>query len=121
MKFVVTRTSQNGSDYPPCPEAVKGKIAVWDRRTLKSAEEYDKKWGHEGKWHERGTDHRFWYNKDRSIGGIKRRLPDMDCWYVEISCLEELIAFVDRYSRIIIKREMHDEICSIEIYDDYRE
>jgi hypothetical protein len=121
MRFLVTRTSQDGNDYSPCPEANRGKIAVWDRRTYKSPEEHDDEWGHKEKWHDRGTDHGFWYKEIDIIGGIKRRLPDRDCWYIDLSSIEELIAFMNRHGSIILDREMDDETYGIEIYDDYRE
>lgn len=117
MRFLIKRTSGWGGDTPPVPDATKGTAPVWDRRTFKSPEEHDAKFGYRDKWLERGTEHGYWEEDGQS--GIKRRFDDHLAWFVEISTLDELIAFQKTHGDLVLSGD--DGTPSIEIYDDYRE
>ena len=100
MKFTINRTS-NVWDDKPCKEATPYKVTRVETRTLKTHEEFDKKFGaREGKWLKNGTNH-------RKIGGcIARDNGTKKCWAIELNSLEYLIALYRKYGALVIETNM---------------
>ncbi len=121
MKFIITRTSEwGGDDNSPCEEAKRSQIVKVETRTLRTPEEFDKKFAtREGAWLSVGTNHRIGRN-----GYICRDREMMDVWTIEVNSIEELIELSRKYGEIIVAdhySNSNDEYPSLEIYDDYRE
>lgn len=120
MKFIITRTSEWDDDCSPCEEAKRSQVVRVETRTLRTPEEFDKKFAaREGAWLSVGTNHRT--GKD---GYICRDREMMDVWTVEVNSIEELIALSRKYGEIIVGNHYlssNDEYPTLEIYDDYRE
>ena len=118
MIFQVVRTSQR-NDEKPFKDCIPIKLISVETRTLHTPEEFDKKFGgREGKWLNRGTNHRV----DAS-GYITRDRGFEDAWGIEINSIEELIDFQEAVGEeLVLGTSMidHNTPC-IEIYDDYRE
>lgn len=116
MKFTISRTS-NWDNENPCEEATPYEVIRVDVRTFKTPEEFDKKLAYrEGKWLEKGTNHRV------INGCIARDVGTERCWAIEVNSLEDLIALYHKYGSLVIETNMWDrETPNIEIYDDYRE
>lgn len=117
MKFTITRTSLYGDEGKPCEGAIPCEVTIVERRTFKTPEEFDEKMScFEGKWLEKGTNHRI------IDGYIARDIGKKDCWAVEINSLEDLMALQRKYGDLVIETNWADEETpNIEIYDDYRE
>lgn len=118
MLFEVTRTSLWG-DEKPYDKCVPIKLTRVETRTLKTPEEFNEKFSkREGRWLEKGTNHRI--NED---GYITRDMEKWDRWGIKIGSLRELMNFVDAVkNEVIIKKSMvDDKTPCLEIYDDYRE
>ncbi len=117
MKFTITRTSLYGDECKPCKEAMPYEVTNVEIRTLKTPEEFDKKFGLiEGKWLDTGINHRI------IDGCIARDIGTRKCWSVDINSLEDLIAFKRKYGDLVIETNLWDgKTPHIEIYDDYRE
>lgn len=115
MKCEITRASR--WEGQPCPEAAQEQLVRIDRRTFKTPEEHDIKWGHRGKWLDEGTNHR----KER--GGIVRDLKAEPVWVASFETLVDVLAFMDREGAIVI-RPSADYVgidYRLTIYDDYME
>ena len=90
-----------------------------ETRTLHTPEEFDMRFGkREGKWLEKGTNHRI-----NAIGYITRDMELVDGWGIEINSLEELMGFQEAVGEELILRTswIDNKTPCIEIYDDYRE
>ena len=114
MKFRITRTSSNYFDEArPCEKAVKGTYLYTHTRTC-TEEEFNRKFAdREGLWRSKGINHRV-----DSRGYIQRE-DEREGFLIEISTLEELVAFVDEVGDIVISKD--NPMPEIEIYDGYRE
>lgn len=119
MKFIITRTSDYGDDNSPCEEAKRSQVVKVETRTLRTPEEFDKKFAaREGTWLSIGTNHRI--GRD---GYICRDREMMNVWTIEVNSIEELIELSRKYGEIIVADHYwsNDEYPTLEIYDAYRE
>lgn len=115
MKFLVTRTSQWGDDVSPCPEARQETYTRIDERTTNDPAKVGAHLGEVDWWYGAGRNHRV------ERGCIKRDIDDTG-WFVELSTLDELMAFVARHGELVIgPYYANPDIIRIEIYDSYRE
>lgn len=113
MEFEVERTSEFLSLHEPCEEAYEKEVIRFDIRTFGNFEEYDAKF--KDNWTDRGVNHCV--NKD---GNIQREIKEKT-WFVRIDTLEELLAFKDKYGRLVIEDAWDREnVTKVEIYDGYR-
>ena len=118
MIFQVTRTSQ-WNDKKPFEDCIPIKLTRVETRTLRTPEEFDMKFGkREGKWIEKGTNHRV-----DARGYITRDMGFEDAWGIEIGSLEGLMDFAKTVGEELILRIswIDNKTPCIEIYDDYRE
>lgn len=118
MIFQVVRTSQ-WNDEKPFKDCIPIKLICVETRTFRTPEEFDNKFGdREGKWLNRGTNHRV----DAS-GYITRDRGFEDAWGIEINSIEELIDFQEAVGEeLVLGTSMIDNNTPcIEIYDDFRE
>ena len=118
MIFQVIRTS-NWSDEKPFEDCIPIKLTKVETRTFRTPEEFDKKFSEcEGKWIEKGTNHRV-----DARGYITRDRELVNEWGIEINSLEELIKFQEavREELILGTSRIDNKTPCIEIYDDYRE
>ena len=118
MIFQVVRTSQ-WNDEKPFKDCIPIKLTTVETRTLRTPEEFDNKFGdREGKWLNRGTNHRV-----DAMGYITRDMGFQDAWGIEINSLEELMDFQKAVGEeLVLNTSMIDnKTPCIEIYDDYRE
>lgn len=119
MIFQVTRTSNNWSEEKPFDTCIPIKLINVQTRTFRTPEEFDNKFGdREGKWLDRGTNHRI-----DARGYITRDMGLEDVWGIEINSLEELMKFQETVGKeLVIQTSWVDnKTPCIEIYDDYRE
>ena len=116
MKCLVTRTSLQGDDdVPPCPEARRENYTRIDERTTDDPAKVGAHHGESDWWYSAGRNHRV------ERGCIKRDIDDTG-WFVELSTLDELMAFVARHGELVIgPYYANPAITRIEIYDSYRE
>ncbi|MEN6296989.1 MAG: hypothetical protein ABFC92_03460 [Rectinema sp.] len=67
----------------------------------------------------------FWDNKkpcdEAKEEDVKLWGESTEAWVIEISSLEELLDFVNKYGDLIISTGATEPTFKIEIYDDYRE
>jgi hypothetical protein len=117
MRFLITRLS---TDRKPVPSAKKIMIPCWDIRAC-TEEYFDQHLATPPEtWRSQFSEH-----KELSGGGIARRFPeDKKAWLVEISSLEELLAFSGRVESSLIVSGTTIELYpgidgNITIYDDY--
>lgn len=107
MLFRISRTSI--CEGKPCDEAISMTTVRIDERGVDDPAKIRAYYGENTDW---------WYSNGRNHrvenGHIKRDFDD-EAWYVEISSLDELMKFIDKYGCIVVS------LSSIEIYDDYRE
>ena len=118
MIFQVIRTSQ-WNDKKPFEDCIPIKLTRVETRTLRTPEEFDKKFGdREGKWLNRGTNHRV-----DARGYITRDMGFEDAWGIEIGSLEGLMDFAKTVGEELVLRTswIDNKTPCIEIYDDYRE
>ena len=118
MIFQVVRTSQR-NDEKPFKDCIPIKLISVETRTLHTPEEFDNKFGdREGKWLNRGTNHRV-----DAMGYITRDMGFQDAWGIEINSLEELMDFQKAVGEeLVLNTSLIDnKTPCIEIYDDYRE
>lgn len=122
MRFRVTRTSAKYDGESPCHGATPGEVERWDIRTFKSAEQYDAKLGHEGRWTERGTDHQVIYGPGGETRGIKRKVDPEHGWFIDFDSLADLLAFHEEHGDLVIETdERSGSVPTIQIYDEWRE
>ena len=117
MIFQVTRTS--AWEEKPWDNCIPIQLTRVETRTLHTPEEFDMKFGmREGKWIEKGTNHRI-----NAIGYITRDMELVDKWGIEINSLEELMDFQEAVGEKLVLRTSWIDYKTpcIEIYDDYRE
>ena len=117
MIFQVVRTSD--SDKKPWDNCIPIRLVRVETRTLRTPEEFDMKFGmKEGKWIEKGTNHRV-----DARGYITRDRELVDEWGIEINSLEELMKFQEAVGEALVLRTSYidNKTPCIEIYDDYRE
>ena len=117
MIFQVTRTSL--WDEKPWDRCIPIQLTRVDTRTFRTSEEFDTIRGkHEGKWIEKGTNHRV-----DARGYITRDRELVDEWGIEINSLEELMKFQEAVGEALVLRTswIDNKTPCIEIYDDYRE
>lgn len=122
MKFLITRTSNwNGMDDLKLSKRwniTREKFDRVERFTLKSFEEFDKKFENfEGPFLSKGTNHR------KVNGCIERTLKNNnEGQFIEINTLEDLVDLQNECGDIIMTLSMwNPNVNEIEIYDDYRE
>ena len=118
MIFQVVRTS-NRDDKKPFEDCIPIKLTKVETRTFRTPEEFDKKFSEcEGKWIEKGTNHRV-----DARGYITRDRELVNEWGIEINSLEELMKFQEavREELILGTSRIDNKTPCIEIYDDYRE
>jgi hypothetical protein len=128
VRFVVSRTSMC-SDEQPCPEAVAARLPAYDRRTCKSAAEFDARIGRgepgtpSGPWESWGSEHTIEQGPRGGATGITRRRPaDQKVWTIEIDSLDALLSFADKHGDLVLTRHVGNEVeREIEIYDGWRE
>ena len=124
MIFQVVRTSQRYRtsqwyDEKPFKDCIPIKLTIVETRSFRTPEEFDNKFGdREGKWLNRGINHRV-----NERGYITRDMVFEDVWGIEINSIEELIDFQEAVGEeLILRTSMIDnKTPCIEIYDDYRE
>lgn len=118
MIFQVVRTSQ-WNDEKPFKDCIPIKLTRVETRSFRTPEEFDNKFGdREGKWLNRGINHRV-----NERGYITRDMVFEDVWGIEINSIEELIDLQEAVGEeLILRTSMIDnKTPCIEIYDDYRE
>ena len=118
MIFQVVRISQR-NDEKPFKDCIPIKLTMVETRSFRTPEEFDNKFGdREGKWLNRGTNHRV-----NARGYITRDIGFADAWGIEINSIEELIDFQEAVGEeLVLGTSMIDNKTPyIEIYDDYRE
>ena len=118
MIFQVTRTS-GWDDKKPWDNGIPIRLVRVETRALRTPEEFDMKFGmREGKWIEKGTNHRV-----DARGYITRDRELVDEWGIEINSLEELMKFQETVGEELVLRNswIENKTPCIEIYDDYRE
>ncbi|HLX53524.1 MAG TPA: hypothetical protein VKR58_06270 [Aquella sp.] len=138
MKFRITETRTIYDEnyehiLPPCKEAKKEGCWVYvDRRTCKTPEEFNKKFGPREIWEEKGTNHRIiGKSKDQMIAR-DFILTESEIYYtIELNTLEELLKFSNNYGNLVFGSgyfsneenppNAHEYMPWIEIYNDYRE
>ena len=117
MIFQVTRTSV--WEEKPWDNCIPIQLTRVETRTLHTPEEFDMRFGkREGKWLEKGTNHRI-----NARGYITRDMELVDKWGIEINSLEELMDFQEAVGAELVLNTswIDNETPCIEIYDDYRE
>lgn len=119
MKFVICRSST--WDKKPCKEAKKMKVENWHTRTIKSPEEFDKRFGEdEGKWLSKGKNHTI-----TKKGWITRQEEDIEEWCIELASLADLGKLFEKYGQLILSQysnsNPHIVQYEVEIYDSWRE
>lgn len=121
MEFKISRTSM-WFEEKPCDKAYKKEIIKQDERGFKSFEDHDEKLLREGKWLEKGFNHKILppnkrFEKEHIYREFKTKV-----WTIKIDTLEELLELFNTYGELIIKSSFeNDNIYEIEIYDDWRE
>lgn len=110
MKFLVRRTSCLYSK--PCDEAVLEPFIYVDERTVDDPAKIPAFNGKSEWWYKDGTNHRV-------IDGHICRDINSNGWFIEVSSLDELMQFYQKYGRLIFLPECRG-VDGIEIYDDYR-
>lgn len=109
MKFIIVRTSAHEK---PCDEAVRENYVKVDIRTVDDPSKLP--YGG-ANWYSEGRNHRV-------ENGMIKRDTDADAWFLELSSLDELVAFHKKYGSLVIDASYcNPDIIEIEIYDDYRE
>ena len=124
MIFQVVRTSQRYRtsqwyDEKPFKYCIPIKLTIVETRTFRTPEQFDDKFGdREGKWLNRGTNHRV-----DARGYITRDMGFEDAWGIEINSLEELMDFQEAVGEELVLNtsRIDNKTPCIEIYDDYRE
>lgn len=117
MKFIIKRTSIYGPDSAPCEGATLQPFPRWETRTINESGFNEKYGEREGLWRSKGTEH-----TTTEQGYITRKREDEMLWAIEINTIEELIAFHEKYGRLVIEESWNnDKFLQLEIYDDYRE
>ena len=117
MIFQVVRTSQ-WDDEKPFKDCIPIKLTMVETRTFRTPEEFDNKFGDkEGKWLDRGTNHRV------DARGYITRDMEFEAWGIEIGSLEGLMDFAKTVGEELVLRTswIDNKTPCIEIYDDYRE
>ena len=117
MIFQAIRTS--AWEEKPWDNCIPIQLTRVETRTLHTPEEFDMRFGkREGKWLEKGTNHRI-----NARGYITRDMELVDGWGIEINSLEELMGFQEAVGEELILRTswIDNKTPCIEIYDDYRE
>lgn len=117
MIFQVTRTSM--FEGKPWKDCIPIQLTRVESRTFHTPEEFDKKFSErEGKWLEKGTNHRI-----NARGYITRDMELVNEWGIEINSLEELMNFQKEVgTNLVLETSYIDgKTPCIEIYDDYRE
>lgn len=117
MKFRIDRTSGYEENEAPCDGAFQDTYARVDIRTVcDPAKIYRRETQNTDWWYKEGLNHRV------LNGNIARDYPGEVGWFMNIDSLEDLLRFADKYGELIIGRSYGDpNLCSIEIYDTYRE
>lgn len=117
MLFEVTRTSCGFGDKCPYEKCIPIKLTMVETAPLATPEEFDAKYGREGKWLEVGKNHRI------NERGFIARDVEKDTYGIEINSLEELMDFFADVNKDIVlqKSWIDDKTPCLEIYDDYRE
>ena len=115
MKFTCLRKSFDDAEKKPCEEAVKGTVTKYLPRSLPK-EELIKKYPYED--YSRCVD----FIGDDGIKRCKSPVTN-DCYLIEINSLEQLISFINKYGKVLIKPAWcTDDYCeadlpAIEIFD----
>ncbi len=114
MKCNITRTSLWDEYVAPCEEAF---LSTYTRRDVRNVDSPEKLSGSrsESQWKEFGTNHRV------ENGCIVRDYENEKCWCVEITTLEALLEFSNKYGDLVIDKNHRGYMPEIEIYDSYRE
>ena len=89
MRFVVSRTSIHDDDKAPCPEAFRAELPRWSYWTFRSIKEAEA----------RHPDKEF----EKTAGGLRSRKDPGRSWCLEISTLEELLAFYSTHGPLVIE------------------
>lgn len=113
MRFTVSRTSLGwDGDGRPCEHAVRGTYIETERRHPSATTWTD---DHRRRWYAEGVNH-------REEDGDFVREQIIPAWFIEISTLDALAAFVGSHGDVVITGGRSDfPGLGIEIYDDYRE
>ena len=114
MRFLIHRTTDYPSKYPPCKGAYKHACWRIDEGPVDAP-------GRIRAWYGEGINHRV------ENGCIKRDFPDSH-WAIDIDSLDALVALADAQGDIIVLKEhvfaYYDDdgpLWHLEIYDCYRE
>jgi len=115
MRFMVKRrsciSSDEYKDARPCDGVVKGEYIYTDVRYTDTPEHVPYHMGKSDWWYEQGTNHRL-------INGNIARDLKVNGWILEVSSLEELIAFKQKVGSPIVIWDVMSDLMLIEI-DDY--
>lgn len=107
--FTISRTSRFiDSEVRPHLKAYAGSFVSYEYWTFKTVREAEKRY----------PDKEF----EKVNGSVRSVGVDKDCWLIDFSDLDELVAFSDEVGEIIVGANFrnHDQP-HIEIYDGYRE
>lgn len=111
MKFLVNQTT--GAE-PPCENAKEEPYTRIDVRTVSDPSLLGSEWARND-WYKRGTNH-------RTEDDLIKRDFDACGWMIELSTLEDIMAFIAKNGRIIMSpSDDNPSLSQIEIYNDYRE
>lgn len=116
MKFAVRRTS--GWEGSPCDEAYQDTYTYVDRRSADDPRKIPayQHLSNQDWWYGEGNNHRI------VDGQIARDFEGRKGWFIDINSLDELLAFQEKYGRLVIESMFGSmDTVEIEIYDSYRE
>lgn len=122
MIFQVTKTDSYGDFKEKPHEKCFGMTLPYvDERNFRSPEafdEYFKSYPGQGKWFDKGKNHRILEN-----GNIARDLKEIEVWGIELNTLEDLMEFQkDVGEEVILGPSFEDKKTPcLEIYNAYRE
>ncbi len=116
MRFMVYRTSDFSIRESPCEEAFMESVVRHDVRTWPSWSEITNQQVKDT-WYDEGSNHR------EEDGCIVRDMEPVDCWFVDLNTMEDMLRFVQKHGEIVISQVAwtNRDYMQLEIYDDYRE
>lgn len=107
MRFILTRTSTPHEVQIDDPRVSSGEVMQINIINVQPMPG----------WYERGTNHR-----QLSDGRYARDLGMRTVRFIDLDTLDDLVAFVHKYGRVIVDRSfINPALMELEIYDDYRE
>jgi len=117
MLFIIQLASS--FETKPSKESFRTTIPIWDYRTFKTPEEFNKiREKAEGDWFSKGSEHQI------NTNGIARKLGSQTVWGIEIGSIDDIIRLQEEVGDIIIQDFYGIEDINLKkilVYDDYIE